>query len=88
VRSPKKQTASGRDTEGGSRSLSAHAYDYTRSVPSASIYSGRTLLGYLVDGDRECTALTPERELIGLFPDRKSATIAILFERRSASTAV
>lgn len=84
MRSPGKQTALGRDTEGGSRSLSAHAHNYTRSVPSASVYSGRTLLGFVVAGD-QCAALTPGRELIGLFPNRKAATYAILIHPREAT---
>jgi hypothetical protein len=51
---------------------------YANRDPSASIYSGRTLLGFVIDEPGQCAALAPERALIGLFPDRKAATLAIL----------
>lgn len=46
--------------------------------PDASVYDGRNLLGYLVDEPRQCAALTADRLLIGLYPDRKAATHAII----------
>jgi hypothetical protein len=46
--------------------------------PSASVYDGRCLIGFLVDEPRQCAALTPDRFLIGLYPDRKAATHAII----------
>jgi hypothetical protein len=68
-----------------SRLNRALALDYSKSDPSATVCVGRTTIGYLIDGDRECTALTPGRELIGIFPDRKSATYAVLIHPRRAS---
>jgi len=41
--------------------------------PDASVYDGRTLLGFLVDEPTQCAALDSSRFLIGLFPDRKAA---------------
>ena len=52
--------------------------DYRRVVPSASVYIGRHLCGFLIDGDHECVALNPDRDFVGLFPDRTSARLAIL----------
>jgi hypothetical protein len=60
--------------------------DYSNAVPSASVYSGRTLLGFVIDGDETCIALTPGREFIGVFPDRKSATYAILIHPTGRAT--
>jgi hypothetical protein len=65
---PKKQTAP-----------STHARDYSRTSPSASVYLGRQLLGFLIDTDRRCVAaLDADRGFIGVFPDHKSASLAIL----------
>jgi len=86
MRNPQKQTALGRNTESGSRSPSARSDHYTTAGISASIYSGRTLLGFVIDEPGHTVALTPSRELIGLFPDRRAATLAILLEQRRAST--
>jgi hypothetical protein len=41
------------------------------------VYDGRTLLGYLIDEHRQCVALTDERALIGMFPDRTAPANAI-----------
>jgi hypothetical protein len=49
---------------------------------SASVFDGRTLLGYVIDELTQIAALTPERGLIGLFPDRNSAQHAILINRK------
>ncbi|MBR0945963.1 hypothetical protein [Bradyrhizobium liaoningense] len=46
--------------------------------PDASVYDGRNLLGYLIDEPSQCAALTVDRFLIGLFPDRKAAAHAII----------
>ncbi|KIZ41443.1 MULTISPECIES: hypothetical protein [Rhodopseudomonas] len=51
---------------------------YSDQDPDASVYDGRTLLGFLVDERSQCAALTPDRFLIGLYPDRKAATHAII----------
>jgi hypothetical protein len=54
---------------------------YANRDPSASIYSGRTLLGYLIDEGRECIALTADRELVGRFRDRQAARWQFCFYR-------
>jgi hypothetical protein len=47
-------------------------------APSASVTSGRELRGFLFDQDNhQCAALTPNRELIGIFADRSTAAFAI-----------
>jgi hypothetical protein len=50
---------------------------YLSCTPSASVTNGRTLLGFLYDHDHEVAALTPDRELIGVFADRSAARRAI-----------
>jgi hypothetical protein len=64
----------------------ALAPDYSRIDASASVTIGRELLGFLVDGDRQCVALTPGREFIGIFPDRKAAILAILMRPTGRAT--
>jgi hypothetical protein len=59
---------------------------YANRDPSASIYSGGNLLGFVIDDPTGCAALTPERMLIGLFPDRKAATLAILIHPTGRAT--
>jgi hypothetical protein len=52
--------------------------DFANCVPSASVTNGRTLLGFIFDHDHhQCAALTPDRELIGVFADRATARLAI-----------
>jgi hypothetical protein len=43
---------------------------------------GQESFRFLIDEPTGCAALTPERMLIGLFKDRKAATLAILFHPR------
>jgi hypothetical protein len=87
MRSSKKQTAPVWNAGSGSRLLkSAPADDYTAAEISASIYSGRTLLGFIVDEPGHTAALAPDRTLIGLFSDRRQATLAILIHPRGAPT--
>jgi hypothetical protein len=51
---------------------------YLSCTPSASVTNGRTLLGFLIDQDHHhVAALTPGRELIGVFADRSAARQAI-----------
>jgi hypothetical protein len=53
-------------------------HDFTNCAPSASVTSGRTRLGFLIDHDHhQCAALTPDRELIGMFADRATASFAL-----------
>ena len=47
--------------------------DYSRVNASAKVTIGRELLGYLIDGDRQCVALSAERKYIGKFPNRQQA---------------
>jgi hypothetical protein len=68
------------------RSPKPAAPDYSRIDPAASVYAGRDLLGYLVDGDRQCIALTVSRQYLGTFPDRKSAILAILMRPTGRTT--
>jgi hypothetical protein len=52
--------------------------DFANCTPSASVTNGRTLLGFLLDQDHhQCAALTPDRELIGVFADRGTASFAV-----------
>jgi hypothetical protein len=52
--------------------------NFTNCTPSASVNNGRELLGFILDHDhRQCAALTPSRELIGMFADRATASFAI-----------
>jgi hypothetical protein len=52
--------------------------DFANCTPSASVTNGRTLLGFLLDQDHhQCAALTPDRELIGIFADRATASFAV-----------
>jgi hypothetical protein len=52
--------------------------DLENCAPSASVTHGRALRGFLFDQDHNhCVALTPDRELIGIFSDRSTAAFAI-----------
>jgi hypothetical protein len=88
MRSPKSKTQNVRTTgapvaDASRRLKSAPPPDYSSIDPSATVTIGRELLGHLVDGDRQCVALTPAREFIGIFPSRKSAVLAILLHPRA-----
>lgn len=89
--SAQKKTAPGRISGSGSadRKISgcARGKDYSNIESDASIYDGRTLIGFLIDEPQQCAALTPDRFLIGLFPDRKAASHAIITHHQSAATA-
>ena len=51
---------------------------FANCTPSTSVTNGRTLLGFLLDQDHhQCAALTPDRELIGIFADRATASFAV-----------
>jgi hypothetical protein len=58
---------------------------YSTAAISASVYVGRRHLGFIIDESGQCAALTPERALIGTFPNRRSAFLAILVEPRGPS---
>jgi hypothetical protein len=83
-----KKTAPGRISGGGfaDRKISgcARGKDYSKSESDASVYDGRTLLGFLIDEPNQCAALTPDRFLIGLFPDRRAASHAIITRGKAA----
>jgi hypothetical protein len=52
--------------------------NFANCTPSAGVNNGRELLGFILDHDhRQCAALTPSRELIGVFADRATASFAI-----------
>jgi hypothetical protein len=53
---------------------------YANINPSASIYSGRNLLGFVIDQPGQCVALDANRALIGVFRNREQARLAILIE--------
>jgi hypothetical protein len=61
--------------------------DYSHCDLSATVTIGRELLGHVIDGDRHVIALTPGREYIGTFPNRKSAVLAILMHPKGRATA-
>lgn len=60
-------------------------YDPANCEADATVYDGQLVRGFLIDEPRQCAALTPDRFLIGLFPDRKAATQAIFTNRGSAA---
>jgi hypothetical protein len=86
-----KKTAPGRTSRGGVADLTisrcAREQDYSNTESDASVYDGRTLIGLLIDEPKQCAALSPDRFLIGLFPDRKSATHAIQIHHQTVSAA-
>lgn len=86
-----KKTAPGRTSRGGVADLSisgcAREQDYSNTESDASVYDGRTLIGLLIDEPNQCAALSPDRFLIGLFPDRKAACHAIILHHRTAPKA-
>jgi hypothetical protein len=57
-----------------------------RRDPSVSLYSGRNLLGFIIDEPSGCVALTPDRALIGIFRDRQAARLAILLHPTGRAT--
>ncbi len=83
---PKKQNVrtTGAPVADVSRLNRALAPDYSKIDSSVTI--GRDLLGHLIDGDKQCIALTPAREFIGIFPNRKSAVLAILMRPTGRAT--
>ncbi|MDI4231432.1 hypothetical protein OZ411_01215 [Bradyrhizobium sp. Arg237L] len=87
----KKKTAPGRISGGGladpKTSGCARAKDYTTAESEASVCDGQRLLGFLVDEPRQVAALTSDRMLIGLFPDRRAATRAIQTHHQTARRA-
>jgi hypothetical protein len=86
-RFPENQNALGRIT-GSVSTNCAQQVDYSKVVPDASVCSGRTLLGFLVDLGRQCAALTPDRALIGVYADREAARHALHVHLQEASQAI
>jgi hypothetical protein len=59
---------------------------YANRDPSASIYSGRNLLGFVIDEPGQCVALSADRSLIGTFPNRVAAMAAIKGSGKESET--
>jgi hypothetical protein len=58
--------------------------NFANCTPSASLFDGRTLLGFLFDHDDRCAALTADHVMIGDYADRTAARHAITVQHASS----
>jgi hypothetical protein len=70
----------------GAQALPRDISKFTNRDPSASLFDGRTVLGFLFDhDDGRCSAASADHKMIGDYADRTAARAAITLHHESNS---